>query len=332
MAVITNPINNIPKNKKSHTLGWSKVWEHHLNAVIDHKCSENILNHDIVYIDFGANYSGSLNLFGGANQELFDRLNLVMQCKRVVCLDWPFDLCSSLRKRIGAKTTYKGFTDEWFDKLEAFEKTVTLLKQNDNIETRTISGITMGDSHTIAFSNKNDAVLRNDGKTLYGALQLGLKTMFRGMTIKGDITLSFGSIDIRHHLLRQNEWKDSLTKLINKYVKQGSELERDHGCKVSYAYPVPVEWEGRKIPKSGFYKDSPFYGSVQERRIITNSFIDELNRHKVNVVAPPSDWYTMDPKAYAETHMEFGSSFHIAPLYYRRKDFGVTTGHLDVYD
>jgi len=62
MAVITNPINNIPENEKSHTLGWSKVWKHHLNAVIDNKCSENILNHDIVYIDFGANYSGSLNL------------------------------------------------------------------------------------------------------------------------------------------------------------------------------------------------------------------------------------------------------------------------------
>jgi len=49
------------------------------------------------------------------------------------------------------------------------------------------------------------------------------------------------------------------------------------------------------------------------------------------VVAPPSDWYTMDPKAYAETHMEFGSSFHIAPPSYRREDFGVTTATLPGY-
>ena len=323
MAVITNPINNIPVNEKSHTLGWSEVWESHLNAVIDHKCSANILKHDIVYIDFGANYSGSLNLFGGANQELFDRLNLIMQCKKVVCLDWPFNVSSSLRKRVNAKTTYKGFTDEWFDKLEAFEKNVTLLEQDDNIETRSISGITMGDSHTIAFSNKNDAVLRNDGKTLYGALRIGLKNMFgKKLDIKGDITLCFGSIDIRHHLLRQGEWKDNLTKLIDDYVKQGAELEQEYGCHVSYAYPVPVEWEGRKIPKSGFYKGTPFYGSLADRRAATSKFIDELNKHKVNVVDPPSNWYTMNPKSYADIHLEFGSSIHIAPPYYRRVDFG----------
>ena len=324
MAVITNPVSNIPVNEKSHTLGWSKVWASHLYADIDHKCSENILNHDIVYIDFGANYSGSLNLFGGANQELFDRLNLIMQCKKVVCLDWPFDLSSSLRKRIGAKTTYEGFTDEWFDKLETFEKNVHILKQED----RVVTGITMGDSHTIAFSNQNDAVLRNDGKTLYGALKLGLETMFRGMPIKGDITLSFGSIDIRHHFLRENGWNDNLSAMLEEYIRQGSNLEKDYGCKVSYAYPVPVEWEGRKIPKSGFYKGFPFHGSMPDRKMVTGKFIDELNRYKVNVVAPPSDWYTMDPKAYAETYMEFGSSFHIAPPYYRREDFGVTTATL----
>ena len=45
MAVITNPVSNIPVNEKSHTLGWSKVWASHLYADIDHKCSENILNH-----------------------------------------------------------------------------------------------------------------------------------------------------------------------------------------------------------------------------------------------------------------------------------------------
>jgi hypothetical protein len=324
MAVITNPISNIPVNEKSHTLGWSKVWASHLYADIDYKCSANILKHDIVYIDFGANYSGSLNLFGGANQELFNRLNLIMQCKKVLCLDWPFEISESLRKRIGAKTTYEGFTDDWFDKLEAFEKNVQVLKQED----RVVTGITMGDSHTIAFSQESDAVLRNDGKTLYGALKLGINNMFRGMPIKGNITLCFGSIDIRHHFLRENGLNDNLSTVIETYIKQGSELEKEYGCNVSYAYPVPVEWEGRKIPKTGFYKGSPFHGSMQERRIITNKFISELNKHKVNVIAPPDDWYTMDPKAYAETYMEFGSSFHIAPPYYRREDFGVTTATL----
>ena len=129
MNVITNPVANIPINEKSHTLGWTKVWASHLSADINHKCTSDVLNYDKVFVDFGANYSGSLNLFGGANQELFERLNLIMQCKNVASLDWPFELSQSLRKRINAKTTYEGFNDEWFDKLEEFEKNVDVIKQ-----------------------------------------------------------------------------------------------------------------------------------------------------------------------------------------------------------
>ena len=325
MNVITNPVANIPINEKSHTLGWTKVWASHLSADINHKCTSDVLNYDKVFVDFGANYSGSLNLFGGANQELFERLNLIMQCKNVASLDWPFELSQSLRKRINAKTTYEGFNDEWFDKLEEFEKNVDVIKQEKFAHS---DGITLGDSHTIAFSRDSDVVLRNDGKTLFGALRYGLKNMFREMDISGDITLCFGSIDIRHHFLRDSNWSDNVTNLIAKYIKQGTELEKEYSCNVSYCYPVPVEFEGRKIPKSGFYKGTPFYGSMQERRALTEKFITELNKHKVNVVEPPSYWYTMDGKAYAEKYMEFGSSFHIAPPYYRRNDFGVTTATL----
>lgn len=327
MAIITNPVTNIPVNKKSHTLGWTKVWASQLNADIDHKCSTNILNHDQVYVDFGANFSGSLNLFGGANQEVFERLDTLMKCKNVTSLDWQFDICSSLRKRVGANTTYEGFTDSWFDKFEAFEKNVKFLKQED----LNTNGITVGDSHTIAFSAEGDAVYRNDGKTLFGALRAGIDTMFRGTQPRGNVTLSFGSIDIRHHILRQNILKDALIKveeMIAEYVKQGKELESKYGCAVSYSCPVPVEWEGRRIPKTGFYKGEPFSGSMTERQVVTHKFITELNKHKVDVVEPPSEWYTMDPKKYAETYMEFGSSFHIAPPYYRRNDFGVTHASL----
>jgi hypothetical protein len=41
---------------------------------------------------------------------------------------------------------------------------------------------------------------------------------------------------------------------------------------VWFAAPVPVEFEGRRIPKSGFYKKTPFYGSWKERWDLTNEF------------------------------------------------------------
>jgi hypothetical protein len=97
-----------------------------------------------------------------------------------------------------------------------------------------------------------------------------------------------------------------------------------YDCKVFFAAPVPVEFEERRIPKSGFYKKEPFYGSWQERHDLTNRFIDELHKQAGSVVMPPEEWYTMNPETYAKTYMEHGSSFHIAPPFYRRNDWGVT--------
>lgn len=316
MAIITNPISNIPVNPKSHTLGWTKVWQHQLGAAIDHKCTSDIHNHDIVYIDHGANFGGTLNLFGGADKDVFDRINNVMAHPNVVSLDHEMpDYGAQLKKRIGAKTTYEGITEEWCDAVSARIVNIHSRKQQD--DNPAMSGITLGDSHTIAFSRADDHVLRNDGKTLYGALKEGLVNMFRGMDIKGSITLSFGSIDIRHHLLRHDI---NLKEFIGEYVKQGLALSDD----VSFSCPVPVEWEGRRIPKTGYYKKTPFFGSWEERRNLTDNFIEELYNHKVNVLQPPEFWYTMDPKKYAETFMEFGGSFHIAPPNYRRNEWGMS--------
>jgi len=316
MAIITNPITNIPVNPKSHTLGWTKVWQHQLGAAIDHKCTPQIHNHDIVYIDHGANFGGTLNLFGGADKSVYDRINNVMAHKNVVSLDYDMpDFGEQLRKRIGAKTTYEGITEEWCNVITARINTIKSLKQQDINPLMT--GITLGDSHSISFSRAYDHVLRNDGKTLHGALKEGLANMFRGMDIKGSITLSFGSIDIRHHLLRHDI---NLKEFIGEYIKQGLALAED----VSFACPVPVEWEGRRVPKTGYYKKTPFFGSLEQRRNLTSNFIEELYNHKVNVVRPPEFWYSMDPQKYAETYMEFGGSFHIAPPYYRRNDWGTT--------
>jgi hypothetical protein len=318
--IITNPISNIPVNPKSHTLGWSKVWSKQLSSPIDHKCTPLIRNADTVYIDHGANFGGTLNLFGGATEELFNRINSVMACNEVVSLDFDMpDYGAQLKKRLNAKTTYEGITEAWCDAVSSRISAIKSLKQHDsNAE---LTGITLGDSHSISFSDTKDHVLRNDGKTLHSSLAGGLKNMFRGMTPFGNITLSLGSIDIRHHLLRRDF---NLKEIIAEYVSQGKELESMYGCSVSFAAPVPVEFEGRRVPKTGYYKKTPFYGSMEERKTLTASFIQELHSNKITVVQPPEHWYTMDPEKYATTYMEFGGSFHIAPPFYRRNNWGMT--------
>lgn len=313
--VITNPISNIPLNVKSHTRGWSVVWQDQLGATLDVKCSPNIVNFDTVYIDHGANFGGTLNLFGGATKEVFDRINRVVSCKNIISLDWDMpDYGEMLKKRIGAKTTYEEITIEWCDAVSKRLKDVESLKQ-ENLQ---YDDLILGDSHTIAFSDRNTRVLRNDGKTLYGALKTGLLNNLRGANPTGRVTFCFGSIDIRHHLLRHESV--SLDDLLDEYIKQGSAISND----VWFCAPVPVEYEGRRIPQSGFYKKTAFYGSQQERKVLTDKFIEGLYNRTDKIVQPPKEWYNMDPEKYATTYMEYGGSFHIAPPYYKRNDWGQT--------
>lgn len=324
VKLITNPISNVPVNKKSHVHGWAQVWRDQLDAAIDHKCSPAVQEADRLYIDHGANYSGTLNLFGGANDDLYYKVDRVIKSTDVMSLDHEMpDWGEQLRGRIGNKTTSKHITNEWCDKVSKFCLSVPCLKQEYQTH---LPNITLGDSHTIAFADADSMVLRNDGKTLFGALREGIHNMFRGLTPKGEITLSFGSIDIRHHILRKGDDYD-LGALIQRYVDQGKAIEDQYGCSVSYAAPVPVEFEGRKIPKTGFYKKTPFFGSMEQRQKLTSDFINKLETTSGGkVVVPPQEWYTMDPQQYAEAYMELGSSFHIAPPFYRKNNWGQILG------
>ena len=323
--MLTNPISNIPQLKNSHVLGWSLVWADQLDAAIDHKCSPNIANASTVYIEHGVNFGGTLNLFGGATKEIFDKINRVAAHPNVVSLDFDMpDWGEQLKKRIGAPTTYTGITEQWCDALSKRLKSVKSLKQEDLLSvSHKFDGVSVGDSHTPAYSRDTDIVLRENGKTLYGTLKRGIITEFRGLKPFGEVTLSYGSIDIRHHLLRHNDC--DLDSLLQEYVKQGRSLEAEYGCDVYYTAPVPVEYEERRLPKTGYFKGTPFFGSRKDRLDLTMRYIDRLNKFSGNkVIMPPEEWYKMDGEKYAKTYMENSSSVHISPQYYRRNDWGQT--------
>jgi hypothetical protein len=324
MNVLTNPISNIPKLKNSHVLGWSLVWADQLNARIDHACSPAIGLDKTVYIEHGVNFGGTLNLFGGATKEIFDRINRVASHPNVVSLDFDMPAWGEqLKKRIGAPTTYVGITEAWCDALTKRLSTVQSLKQEDLLGVSSkFDGISVGDSHTPAFSRSTDIVLRENGKTLYGTLKRGLITEFRGLKPFGNITFCYGSIDVRHHILRHQNF--NLDDMLDEYVRQAVMIQKEHKCDISFTTPVPVEYEARRLPKTGYFKGTPFFGSRQERLDLTYRIIEGLNKRKVNVIQPPSEWYKMDGEKYAKTYMENGSSVHISPQYYRRNDWGNT--------
>lgn len=320
--VITNPISNIPKNPKSHSLGWTKGWAHHLTADIAHVCDESILDYNTVYLDYGANFSGKLNLFGGVNKDVYDRLNILMRCNHIRVLDWEsMNFGNEFVSRIGKPSTYEEVNESWCRALrEKFLGVETFTQEMLNLDS-----VMVGDSHSTAFANEEDMVFRTDGQTLYGALNNGLSKLMRGCKPR-KISFCLGSIDIRHHLLRHGASdRNSMVNLISEYVKAGDKIGSFNNSEVSYAGPVPVEHEERRIPKTGYYKKTPFFGTLKQRQDLTELFIEVLEATAPGrVILPPSDWYTMDPAEYAKTFMEFGGSFHIAPPYYRRNEKGVS--------
>lgn len=317
-AYVFNPFSPVPVNPKSHVRGWAIHWAEMMNAEIASKDTD-IINADVLYLDHGVNFSGGLNLFGGVTGEVMDRLEDLLFSKATLwSLDIPMpDYVSQLEKRVGQATCSKRLTPTCLRALRKRFDIGTWLNQAD----LGTPHVTIGDSHSTAFAPAGSAVLRTNGQTLHGALNKGLiRQQLDSLSVAPErVTLVYGSIDIRHHIGRQDDPVIAVLNLANRYAAEVRFIKGEYCCEVEVAAPVPVEYEGRKIPQTGFYEGTPFKGSQAERREWTERFIDCLKTyHGIQVVQPPARWYEMDGKEYAKTCMELGSSVHIAPTHYRR--------------
>lgn len=320
MKYVINPFTPIPVNPKSHVRGWAEYWASTLDARVLGKDLSFIKSGDTVYIDHGVNFSGSLNLFGGVDEGLVDRLKYLIKLKiEIVSLDIVMPhYAHMLAKRIGQNTCSKNLTQDLIEKLGR-----KISPHCSTVTWRDVksSFVCIGDSHATAFARKNSTVYRSNGKTLRGLLKNPgdiIPDKPPHKFLKG-VTLCFGSVDIRHHILRQKKPHNILNDLINSYLNFGDELSNEWNVYVEYCVPVPIEFIGRKIPKSGWYEGTPYFGTLDERRKATWVFQTMLRDSGQTVVMPPTHWYNMDPEEYAKTYMELGSSVHISPQHYRSK-------------
>lgn len=319
----------VPKSEKSHVRGWALKWAQLLNADILEK-GESFDDYDALYIDQGANYSpGTLNLFGGINDDVVAHLEKLVRFKgKITMLDYSMDECGypdliAKRFKSGASSNSPFFTEDLVMDVSALQtETMTMFGIAEHTDK-----VVFGDSHTIAFAPPGAAIIRRDGSTLYGEIQKTRCIDYaNSMDLTGKkLTLCFGSIDLRHHAADMTTYK--LLDLANLYVYHAAMLSQNHGCDVEICAPVPVEFEDRRIPKTGFYNGKPFNGPIELRQYLTEIFIEQLKdqteKHGVGLVVPPAEWYEMDPEQYAKTHMELGSSVHIAPKFYRSNNWGV---------
>ena len=158
-------------------------------------------------------------------------------------------------------------------------------------------------------------VNRNDGLTLFGTLKRGLIGYVYPWT--SELRIYLGNIDIRHHLMRQPDPKAALIKMIGQY----EEMLINSGIKtIEVIQALPIENESRKLPKTGYYKDTAFAGSWQER----TALVELMNRMVVEMCGrngwstwQHSDAYKNPIGELSFDVMEKPKSVHIAREFYR---------------
>jgi len=235
---------------------------------------------NILYVYHGNDWGGTLNLFGGlSDSPIIDNLiNLSKFKGEVYSLIIPFpDYYQMVVKRMEAgNVDPKWHQVDW----ENIKRMINAPVIDPN-KLSIYRNAAVGDSHAISMYRPGWMINSVPFKTLHGALKQGLKSFLPIPNIEYDnIEFYFGNIDIRHHLMRQAIPANATIELVQRYFEQAKELN----INVKIYEPLPIEDPSRKLPKTGYYKGTPFYGSWEERSAIRKIFITECEKQQTNKV------------------------------------------------
>lgn len=166
----------------------------------------------------------------------------------------------------------------------------------------------IGDSHALSVWKPEHSLDFTPGRTLHGFLKR--ETAEEINSRFDEVTLYFGNIDLRFHLMRQADPKAATADLFTRYVAFAKQLK-----KATLVELLPVEHESRKIPGTGLYKKQPFFGTRAERmelREIANKIINESG---LEVIQWPSEWIDEDGTKMLDI-LEMKQSVHLRPKHY----------------
>jgi hypothetical protein len=235
------------------------------------------------YVYHGNDFSGALNLFGGIDTpKLAENVTEFSRYTgQVFSLGIPMPSYSvMLSSRLA---NLQSIPDRWrhvdwnnFEKIQA--KSVTL----PNVLTGA-QNVVLGDSHAISLYRPGWFMKSIPFKTLHGALKQGLSSLIPFHPVCG-VDLYFGNIDVRHHFCRLGT--GIVPDMAAEYVRQASKISDNTSGVVSIYEPLPIENESRRIPKTGYYKGQPFWGSWTERNAARNQFIGCI---ETNILSLKSD-------------------------------------------
>lgn len=240
--------------------------------------------YDELYVYHGNDWFGTMNLYGGMYgfPYVSNTLNLSRFKGKVYSLAIPFpayhEMIAQKIELYHSKPRERPIQPEWpqvdLKNLERMYKTAEVVKFP-----HITNKIVVGDSHSICMYRPGWTVNSVPFKTLNGALNTGLDSFIKEVAPVNTFEAAefyFGNIDLRHHLCRISpDHTQNARDLANRYFEAVSALP----IKSKSIYELlPCENESRSLPKTGYYKDQPFWGSWRERMAAREVFNNTLEK------------------------------------------------------
>ena len=297
-------LTNLGTRLYSHNAGWTHV----TRAILSERFNQNVdivsntddfNKYDVLVINEGANFKpGIFNFFGGVQQRQIDALNNFSSYKGdVLYLNNFADYTIPCKKR----KDLSNYSDLIFPK----GMVIDITKYSDSI--------IIGDSHSISAWSPGKTINRLDGKTLNGALNIGLKNLIPSKNQK-NVQFYFGNIDVRFHFHRFGG-ADAIREIFKKYIEQLTDLKKE-GYDITLTHLIPIEDESRKIPGTGKYLGKNFFGSQIERLEYVEHFNSLIEQAADLLDLKVARWYNLNYDGLSFNDMESRQSVHIRPSSY----------------
>lgn len=348
--MIISPINNHANRLYSHRTGWGRMWANCLKTKLGYNADWS--QEPEVYLEHGMEWkegAKSINYFLSSEKQLkalaIENKKRVADGKSIKESSWhklatkarmfenfegelysleiDCPMYGTLLKRRVKSWVPQVFKDIDFDKIDGVCAKAKTLKQSSLNR----SFLVLGDSHSLSAWDTDAKLCRLDGQTLNGAITRGFSTWIDEYGAKDVRILRtyFGNIDIRHHICRLNTSRNTqvnaVRDLVKRYFTELQNAKDQYGLeKIQVVAAIPIEDESRKLPKTGYYKGKPFWGSWQERDYVFRTFNVLLegmcNRLEGYEYIPWPTKFLNDQKQLDFNYMERPQSVHISPEHY----------------
>lgn len=251
-------------------------------------------DYDHIFVCEGVNFvEGSFNVPGGPQQIHHDKMKAMGgYTKGITFINQKFDF-EKFNKRIDIK--YAQFPKG--DLINLFIETGLKSKK-----------CVIGDSHALSVWRPGFGLDWTAGRTLHGFLKRNTPELINDEY--DETILYFGNIDLRFHLMRQEDPVGATVELFTRYVNFAKQLKN---C--TLVELIPVEHESRKIPGTGLYKKQPFFGARMVRMQLRSIANQILRESGLPIIAWPQEWIDEDGTKMLDI-LESKQSVHLKPKNY----------------